>query len=395
MTGNQGLSGYSDERYAAQRQAGFPWLRFAPDLEAEYRASYVELNALRIRAAAIVGILAVFGFIFVDHVLGSNLEPAAADWLLVLVTVPALLVPLVATFRPRAGPYVLHFLLGGVALTAISALVAIQLGRVANPWFPYEGLYLTVMFVYFVSGLPFYQALVCGSVLTAAYVVTSLGLRAHEKLLYESYLLLLANALGALGHYMLERQSRLGWLLRHELHQQAALDSLTGLLNRRSFTERLEMAWLQAQRALTSVGLLLIDLDHFKQVNEAGGHPFGDNALQHVARVLKGCGLRPLDAVGRYGGDELIAVWYEVDGTWLQKLAQDLPGRLEGLQGGDPGNPVKVTISGGAVLAWPRPGLSVKEAIKAADDVLFERKRTQRGTIGFRVLRQPGSDTIL
>ena len=376
-----------DDRYATQRLSGFPWLRFTPELEREYRASYVESNALRIRAAAIVGICSLFGFIFLDQAMGSNLAPAAANWTLVLVTVPALLIPFAATFRP--GPYVLHLMLVGVALTAFSALAAINLGRAANPWFPYEGLYLVVMWVYFVSGLTFYQALLCGSALAIAFVATSGNQRADDALLYESYLVLVTNALGALGHYMLERQSRLGWLLSHELRQQAALDSLTGLLNHRAFIAHLETVWLQAQRSLTSVGLMLVDLDDFKRINDTAGHPFGDNALQHVAQVLKSCALRPLDAAGRYGGDELIAMWYGVDGAFLQKLADELPGRFKGLQGGDPRAPVAVTISGGAVLAWPRPGLTVEEAVKAADDLLYEMKRTGRGKVGFKVLRPP------
>lgn len=389
MLTTKALSGHMDDRYATQRRAGFPWLRFAPELEREYRASYVETNAVRIRAAAIVAICGVLASFFVDRVMGLRLGPVAADWLLALVTVPALLIPFAATFRPAAGPYVLHLLLVGVALSAFSALAVIEMGRAANAWFPYESLYLVVMFVYFVSGLTFYQALLCSSALTLAFVATSWLQRAQEVVVYESFLMLMANALGALGHYMLERQSRLGWLLRNELRQQASLDSLTGLLNHRAFNAHLETAWLQAQRALTSVGLMIVDLDDFKNINDSAGHQFGDNALQHVARVLKGCALRPLDAAGRYGGDELIALWYGVDGPFLQKLSEELPRRLEGLQGSDGRAPVPVSISGGAVLAWPRPGLTVQEAVKVADDLLYEMKRTRRGTIGFKVLRPP------
>jgi diguanylate cyclase (GGDEF)-like protein len=387
MIEKTGLPGYADDRYAAQREAGFPWLRFTPVLEGEYRASYVQSNALRIRAASGVGLVGLFGFIAVDRLLGVGTRTDAGDWMLLLVTFPALLVPLVATFRRQAGAYVLQFLFAAVMLTALSALYALNLGRAANPWFPSAGLYLVVMFVYFVSGLTFYQALVCCTVFSVAALLTRPVPEPPGLAAYEAYFLLLANALGALGHYMLERQSRLGWLLRNELRQLAQLDSVTGLLNHRAFNTHLEKAWLQAQREVTSVGLMLIDLDDFKHINDTCGHPFGDQALRHVAQALQAGAQRPLDAAGRYGGDELIAAWYGVDGTWLAKLAQELPSRID-LRGGD--GQSRVTISGGAVLAWPRPGLDMHAAIKAADELLYEVKRGERGSIRFKVLR-PGA----
>jgi len=389
VTATKGLSGYADDRYTAQRRAGFSWLRFAPALEREYRGSYVQLNATRIRAASVTGLCGVFGFLLVDQLLGSNLQPALADWLLICVTVPALLVPLAATFWPGAGPYLLHFVFAGVLLTALSVLGIISVGQASNAWFPYESLYLLTMFVYFVSGLTFYQAIFCALTLALVFVATNWRLIPHQVLLYEGYYLLLANAFGVMGHYILERQSRLGWLLQNELRQQAALDSLTGLLNHRAFNVHLETVWLHAQRSLTPVALMLIDLDHFKQINDSAGHQFGDSVLQQVAKVLKGCAQRPLDAAGRYGGDELVAVWFGADGDWVAKMTQELPARLAGLQTPDARAPIPVTVSGGAVLAWPRPGLAVEEAIKAADELLYEMKNTQRGTIGFKVLGPP------
>lgn len=380
---------YADDRYASQRRLGFPWLRFLPDLEEEYRDSYIVLNATRIRASFVIGLLGVLGFIFVDQVLGSNLEPARGDWLLILVTIPALMVPLAATFRPSAGPYLLHFVLLATLAAALSILAAINIGRGANPSFPYEALYVVVMYIYFVSGLTFYQAIFCGLTLSVVFIVTNWSLRDHDALLYEGYFVLLANGVGVIGHYLLERQSRLSFLLHHELEQQAILDSLTGLMNRRAFGTRIETIWRQARRNLSPVGLVLVDLDGFKKVNDRCGHQFGDGALAHVANVLKGCALRPLDVAARYGGDEFIAAWFDVDGGWFAKLAEELPARLAGMECGEPGNALKVTVSGGAVLVWPRPGMEPREAIKAADQLLYDAKRTGGNRIAHRVLLKP------
>jgi diguanylate cyclase (GGDEF)-like protein len=377
-----------DDRYTTQRLAGFPWLRFEPELEREYRDSFAAMNVTRIRLAGTLALLAVLGFIVLDTVFGSNLESTRSDLLLFGFCVPASVIPLVATYYERLAPYLLRMIQAGVVSVSAGVLLVVVIGRQEQPWFPYEALLLVTVYTYFIAGLMFYQAVACGTALWVAFIVTNWNLQQHSVLLYEAYYLGVANALGWIGLYLLDRQARMQFLLRHELRQQAALDSLTGLLNHRGFNSHLEMAWLQAQRALTSVGLMVVDLDDFKSINDSAGHQFGDQALQHVARVLKSCALRPLDAAGRYGGDELIAMWYGVDGAFVQKLAEELPGRLEGLQSGDQGAPVSVRISGGAVLAWPRPGLTVQEAMKAADDLLYEMKRNSRGKIGFKVLRQ-------
>ena len=80
---------YADDRYAVQRRAGFPWLRFAPDLEGEFRDSYIDLNATRMRVGSVIGFVGIVGFVILDQFLGSNLLPAFGDAILLLVTIPA------------------------------------------------------------------------------------------------------------------------------------------------------------------------------------------------------------------------------------------------------------------------------------------------------------------
>jgi diguanylate cyclase (GGDEF)-like protein len=378
-------SHHADERYAAQRRLGFPWLRFLPDLEEEYRESYIGLNASRMRASSFIGVFGVIGFLFLDQ-FGANLLPASGDWILMLVTLPSAIGPVLMTFRRNSSRYLLHLIFAATLAAALSILWVINIGRAANEWFPYEALFLVVIYIYFVSGLTFYQAIVAGVILTLAFVITNWTLREHYKLVYETFYLFLANGIGVIGHYLLERQSRTMFLLYHELEQQAVLDSLTGLMNRRAFTARLEAIWRQARREQRPVGLMLVDLDDFKRVNDSCGHPFGDSALSHVGAVLRASALRPLDAAARYGGDEFIAVWFDMDAGRLEKLAVELPARIGTLRCGAGDAGLKVSVSGGAVLAWPAPGLGAQDAIKAADEMLYDRKRNSRGTIGYKVL---------
>lgn len=379
---------YGDDRYAVQRRLGFPWLRFLPELEHEYRESYVGINATRMRSAAFIGLFGVIGFLILDNTVGSNLLPATGDYVLMLVTLPSAVVPVLLTFRSRSPRYVLPVIFIATMMAALSILEVINIGRAANAWFPYEALFLVVIYIYFVSGLTFYRAIAAGTILMVAFVWTNWPLRAHDKLLYESFYLLLANGVGILGHYLLEMQSRTTFLLYHELEQQAVLDPVTGLMNRRAFNARLETIWRQARRGMKPVGLLIVDLDNFKAINDTCGHQFGDNALAHVATVLRGCAARPLDAAARYGGDEFVAVWYDVDGAWFKRLVEELPERLCAMVCGLDGEQMKITASGGAVLAWPRPDLETRHAFKAADELLYEMKRTSRGRIAHKVLNK-------
>jgi diguanylate cyclase (GGDEF)-like protein len=296
-----------------------------------------------------------------------------------------------ATFRPLTGARLLTYLQLSSLCVGFSVLAVICMGRAApGQWFPYDSLLLVTMYIFFVSGLLYYQAIFCGVVLWFAFVVTNWSLQSHPVLVYEVYYLWMANVLAWLGLYILEWQMRDTFLLERELSVHALLDGLTGMLNRRAFRRHLETAWRQAQRERVALGIMLIDLDGFKRINDTGGHPFGDHALQRVGITLKESSNRPLDAVGRYGGDEFIAVWFGVEQQWFEKLAQDLPSRLADLSCGSPDAPVRVSVSGGAVIAWPQFGLTPDDAIRAADQKLYEMKRGARGTIACVRLQAPG-----
>jgi len=381
---------YSGDRYALQRRLGFQWLRFTDDLETEFRESFVPVNAARIRIGHTVAILGVLGFILLDYFVARHLQPLKATLVLLLITIPALGVPIMATLRAERGEPVFRGLVFVSALVmGLSLVWVVQIGREANTWFPYESLLLVTSYLYFLSGLLYFQAVVAGFTMLAGFVVAQLLLGDPQRVLwYEAYYMLLANAIGMLGLYILERQSRRYFLLENELREQAVKDGLTGLMNRRAFRAHLDKAWAQARREKTTVGLMLVDIDDFKLINDRCGHQFGDEALTQVARVLREVAQRPLDAVGRYGGDELIVVWYGIDRHALERLTYGLPARLKGIWCGDPKDPQRVRISGGAVLAIPALGTKPGEAIRVADEKLYEMKRNQRGTISCTVLTE-------
>ena len=381
---------YADDRYAVQRRAGFPWLRFRLDIETEYRESYIPLNAARLRLAHTIGIVATIGFILMDVLIGQRLLPPVAIILLVSVTIPALAVPILATWYHSPGATIQRYIFFCGVILGLSLAAVVEIGRAANPWFPYEALLLVVMYIYLVSGLLFFQAATGGLAIWLTFVVSELWQgSARPSLVYEVYYLFVANVIGLIGLYILQYEARQAFLMQHELRQQAILDSLTGAMNRREFRSQMDTAWAQAQREQTSLGIMLLDLDGFKAINDTYGHPVGDLALQHIAQTLQDSTLRPLDAVARYGGDEFIALWFGVDGPWFLDLARTLPARLANLTIDGMDSAVKLAVSGGAVLAWPRKGLVPQDAIKLADQKLYEMKRGHRSTIGYTVLPAP------
>jgi len=92
--------------------------------------------------------------------------------------------------------------------------------------------------------------------------------------------------------------------VRRELESMSLTDSLTGLANRRYLDDFLQAEWRQAQRVKGSVGMLMVDIDHFKAYNDHYGHPQGDRCLAQVGHCMKSAVQRPRDLVARYGGEE-------------------------------------------------------------------------------------------
>jgi diguanylate cyclase (GGDEF)-like protein len=99
----------------------------------------------------------------------------------------------------------------------------------------------------------------------------------------------------------------LSWRHVGEVLCGVVCDPLTGLMNRLTYERRLQEEWSRAQRTGCSVGLIIIDLDHFKSINDRWGHSLGDQVLRHVASKLEGS-LRSYDVLARYGGDEFVAL---------------------------------------------------------------------------------------
>ncbi|MCD4688834.1 MAG: GGDEF domain-containing protein [Desulfuromonadaceae bacterium] len=149
-------------------------------------------------------------------------------------------------------------------------------------------------------------------------------------------------------------------------------DALTGIFNRRFFTQKLQEEFIRGRRHNRPLSLIMIDVDHFKQVNDNHGHQVGDEALKALsARVLDR--IRKTDILSRYGGEEFACLLPETNGSSALRLAEDLRRIVAEENWVCRGVSLQMTISIG--IAEGHPEMADSEALlKKADDALYEAK---------------------
>lgn len=166
---------------------------------------------------------------------------------------------------------------------------------------------------------------------------------------------------------------RNAWLLE-EIQQLAATDGLTGIANRTTFQRTLGQELARAERGDGSVGLVMLDLDHFKRLNDTYGHQAGDEVLRRVAGVLDEC-CRGFDTPARFGGEEFAVVLPHTDPPEARAVAE----RLRAAISAAPLDP-KVTVSVG-VASYPDDAASADDLVRAADEALYASKRAGRNRV--------------
>jgi diguanylate cyclase (GGDEF)-like protein len=168
--------------------------------------------------------------------------------------------------------------------------------------------------------------------------------------------------------------------LREALRIQSVRDALTGLYNRRYLEEMLDREVRRASRSEQSLGVLMIDLDHFKRFNDTHGHEAGDAVLRETGSLLA-AGVRAEDFVCRYGGEEFVVILPTADAAAARARAERLRTRMRELTIIHRGSSLgMVTISVG-VAAFPQHGMSPKDLMAAADAALYQAKRGGRDRV--------------
>ncbi|MUM76466.1 diguanylate cyclase [Pseudodesulfovibrio sp. F-1] len=191
----------------------------------------------------------------------------------------------------------------------------------------------------------------------------------------------------------MQRERELEELAR-KLERMSNLDSLTGLANRRCFDDSLVKEWVRNGRADTPLGLIMIDIDHFKHYNDALGHVDGDACLRRVAEAIQAEVHRPGDMVARYGGEEFAVILPNTDYPGSLAVADNIHASVAriGIEHPDSTVSCVVTVSIGVASGVPSCGTTPEHLLKAADRALYQAKESGRNRT--RGLFLPGPEDL-
>lgn len=166
-----------------------------------------------------------------------------------------------------------------------------------------------------------------------------------------------------------------------ELEKLSVNDGLTGISNRRKFDERSKELWVQSYREQRPLSLLLIDIDHFKGINDTRGHQCGDHVLKELAQMLRTQIKRPDDLVARFGGEEFVVVLPNTPAQGAMDVANNLLKQTSELQFTWLDSALNITISIGIQTALPERMEGLDQLIADADTALYRAKMNGRNQL--------------
>lgn len=165
------------------------------------------------------------------------------------------------------------------------------------------------------------------------------------------------------------------------LAEQASTDALTGLHNRRGFEAQAGRLLALAGRQQVSAALMMLDIDHFKRVNDVHGHLAGDAVLREVARLCRE-GLRETDLAARFGGEEFVVLLPACAPASLERIGQDIRSRIANAAMVLPsGEQLGVTVSIGISVALDADNNSLQQLLRRADEQLYRAKHAGRNSV--------------
>ncbi|HET8731871.1 MAG TPA: diguanylate cyclase [Moraxellaceae bacterium] len=372
-------------------------LRFPLSLEQEFQRDYAERYRTHMQLAMLLGALALLACGVIDPFWMPSV--AAQLWTVrLLVVVP--LLGLLMLSRSRIGERHMQPLAATASCLSVAGLVALSLNAIEPFNHYYSGAITLVMLVVFVlSRMQFNWGVGSAVVmLTLLNVGLFFFSKADFKLITINNFVSFSSAVFALvGTFLIERSLRQNYLQSRMLAFQntdleesnlrlqylTAIDGLTQIANRRSLDMTLSTEWQRAQRKAEPIGIVMIDVDHFKLFNDTYGHAAGDECLRGVAGALKDFARRPGDLAARYGGEEFVLVLTNATAEQAELVAERVRDKILALaiphQRSSHGN---VTASFGVASLVPGAEHGGPEALLlAADKALYRAKESGRNRV--------------
>lgn len=198
--------------------------------------------------------------------------------------------------------------------------------------------------------------------------------------LYSAYLVLMAFR-GNREYWDALENEHLLEIKSMELTMLSNTDVLTGLYNRRYFDNAMDKEWKRSGRNNIQLSIILLDIDHFKKINDTYGHQIGDNYLRKMAEILTSVFKRESDIVARHGGEEFIVLLPGIDADHACQLAQKATQKIASMTIDHQGEKVRTTVSAGVNCCIPDFNSRSDFVIACADEALYTAKQRGRNQV--------------
>ncbi|VXC74219.1 conserved membrane hypothetical protein [Pseudomonas sp. 8Z] len=388
----QALEPLPDNHYADQLRKGFPRLRFAALTEKEYLSYLHWVQGRYQRIAALLALVIWVAFALTDQ---SRLQlwqrfpdydPERWALLVVRGSITLVLALLVLTlFTPKHRRYSQTVVMATQLSVALGSTLAVLLYERLSTPISNSVVLLNAITLFFPLGLSWHRSIVTALISVPLILLPGIFLlenpTPHLRL---SLMYVLALIVSGIGGYIRDHLQREQFLLLRLLQWQSGHDPLTGLSNRRSFAAHIEKSLSLSRREQRNLGLLILDIDHFKAYNDHYGHLAGDEALRQIGQLLQSFARRPMDMAVRLGGEEFALLLYDLPQEQLARIAEQIRQALANLHIPHAASTTAeyMTASIGGCLATPEE--SSTEFYNRTDLLLYEAKSVgrNRSTLG-------------
>jgi diguanylate cyclase (GGDEF)-like protein len=389
-TTDAALEELSNSPYAEEWRGSREHLQFSEVLEAEYRAAHLHRVRLRVRVwhslNLVLAILfsadqvrraGILNAISLAHCAAMLPCTAALAWLVWSAQYQRRFLPAARVLVP-------------IFTALLGAFVALEIHAGHDE--DLAALSVNLLGVFFFAGLLFRQALLACACMFVTFAFTAAAAHLAAAIFLKSMVVMaVTGGIAVIVYRDVEQSYRRSFLEGALIRELATRDSLSGLMNRRAFDDHLTRIWKHGLRERRCIGIILVDIDHFKRYNDDWGHNVGDVAIRSVAQVVHSFSRRPLDMAARYGGEEFVVLLYDLAAPHIQDIAERLRDAVENLKiDTDPGAQDSVTVSVGVSLVLPAFGRTPQAALHLADQALYEAKRAGRNRV---IVRAPDADT--
>lgn len=372
-------------------------LRFPAPLEEEFQLDYARRYRTHMQLAILLGLAALLACGVID----PFWQPSVSGqlWTVRLLTVIPL-TGLLLLSRLALGEKHMQPLAALASCLAVAGLVGLSITSL-EPFCHYysSAITLVMLIVFVLSRLQFGWGVGSALAMMAILNIGLFGFSRHPdlKIAVINNFVFAASAVFALvGTFLIERSLRQNYLQARLLNLQnsgleesnlrlqylTAIDGLTQIANRRSLDMTLTTEWQRAMRKGEPLGVVMIDVDHFKLFNDTYGHQAGDHCLQGVAGTLKDFARRPGDLAARYGGEEFVLVLTNNTAAQAQGVAERVRDKILALaiphQCSSHGS---VTASFGVASIVPTAQMNPEALLLAADQALYKAKESGRNRV--------------